>query len=152
MNMIKKFAIALISAASIGLASAGEFKTDFKAAQSEAAKSNKSLLVIFTGSDWCLPCKELHKNVFSKNEFIKGAEKKFVIVELDYPRKKKLPDALKEQNMALAKKYKVAGFPTVLLMDAKGKVFKKVDQGRTAKTPKAYLTSINTSQKARRFR
>ena len=88
----------MISTAAIGIASAGEFKTDFAAAQAEAAESKKSMLVIFTGSDWCPPCKALHKNIFSKEEFVKGAEKDFVIVELDYPRKKEQTDALKKQN------------------------------------------------------
>ncbi|MDB4537429.1 thioredoxin family protein [Akkermansiaceae bacterium] len=148
MNMIKKLAITLISTASIGIASAGDFKTDFEAAKAEAAKTQKAMLVIFTGSDWCPPCKALHKNIFSKEEFVKGAEKDFVIVELDYPRNKEQSAELKKQNIELAKKYKIRGYPTVLLMDAKGKVFKTADRPNTVK---AYLEMLKTSLKARRF-
>ncbi|MDA7881001.1 thioredoxin family protein [Akkermansiaceae bacterium] len=146
--MIKKLAITLISTASIGIASAGDFKTDFEAAKAEAAKTQKAMLVIFTGSDWCPPCKALHKNIFSKEEFVKGAEKDFVIVELDYPRNKEQSAELKKQNIELAKKYKIRGYPTVLLMDAKGKVFKTADRPNTVK---AYLEMLKTSLKARRF-
>jgi len=148
MNMIKKLALTMISTATIGIASAGSFKTDFSAAKAEAAKEKKAMLVIFTGSDWCPPCKALHKNIFSKKEFVKGAEKDFVIVELDYPRKKKQSDALKKQNQELAKKYKIRGYPTVLLMDAKGKVFKTAERPSSVK---AYLEMLKTSLKARRF-
>ena len=148
MTMIKKLAITMISTAVIGIASAGEFKTDFAAAKAEAAESKKSMLVIFTGSDWCPPCKALHKNIFSKEEFVKGAGKDFVIVELDYPRKKEQTDALKKQNKELAKKYKIRGYPTVLLMDAKGKVFKTADRPNSVK---AYLKMLQSSLKARRF-
>ncbi len=149
MKLIKNLAITLISAASISIASAGDFKTDFEAAKSEAAKSNKAMLVIFTGSDWCPPCKALHKNIFAKKDFVKGAEKNFVIVELDFPQKKKQSDAIKKQNKELLKKYKVGGYPTVLLMDSKGKVFKTADRPNTVK---AYLAMLDTSLKALRFR
>ena len=43
--------------------------TNFEEAKAKAAKENKSLLVDFTGSDWCGYCIQLHKNVFSKDAF-----------------------------------------------------------------------------------
>ena len=71
-----------------------------------------------------------------------------MIVELDYPRKKEQTDALKKQNKELAKKYKIRGYPTVLLMDAKGKVFKTADRPNSVK---AYLKMLQSSLKAQRF-
>ena len=41
--------------------------TNFEEAKAKAAKENKSLLVDFTGSDWCGYCIKLHKSVFSKD-------------------------------------------------------------------------------------
>lgn len=124
--------------------------TDFEAAKAQAKKKGKSLLVDFTGSDWCAPCKKLHKEVFSKSSFIKEASKDFILVELDFPRKTKFSAELKAKNEKLAKKYKVRGFPSVLLMDSKGKVFKSTTY--QAGGVKPYLAMIQTSLKAKKFR
>jgi len=40
----------------------------------------------------------------------------------DFPRGKDLPEKLVKQNEDLAGRYEVQGFPTVLLLDSKGKV------------------------------
>jgi hypothetical protein len=60
--------------------------------------------------------------VFSKEAFKTEAPKKFVLVELDYPQMKKLSDELTKQNTELAKRYRIKGYPTILLMEADGKV------------------------------
>lgn len=98
--------------------------TNFEEAKAIALKQGKPLLLDFTGSDWCPPCKALHKNVFSTEEFAKEAAAKYVLVELDFPRTKQLAPELKAQNSELQKKYAITGYPTVLLVDAKtGDVF-----------------------------
>jgi thioredoxin-related protein len=96
------------------------WQTDFEAAKAKAKAENKLLLVDFTGSDWCPYCKKLKGEVFDKDQFKAEAPKHFVLVELDFPRHKEVPDDLKAQNEKLAKQYKIGGFPTVLLLDAAG--------------------------------
>jgi len=59
--------------------------------------------------------------VLSKKEFIDEASKKFVLVELDFPRKKKLPEAQAEANEAASQTYNIEYFPTIVLTDADGK-------------------------------
>jgi protein disulfide-isomerase len=98
------------------------WQTDFAAAKEKAKSENKLILVDFTGSDWCPWCIKLHTEVFDKDEFKTAAPKQFVLVELDFPRKKKLAPALKSQNDKLAKQYKVTGYPTVLVIDPEGQV------------------------------
>ena len=149
MNPFKQIAFALVAAASVSLASAGNFSTDFEAGKAQAKKENKFLLVKFTGSDWCPPCKMLEKEVFSQKDFKSGVEKDFVVVVLDFPKKKALPEAEKKANDAVAKEYKITGFPTVLRMDAGGKVFKKA--GYQPGGVKPYLAMLKTSLKARKF-
>ena len=134
----------------IAAATTEGWTTNFEAAQIQAKKEKKALLVDFTGSDWCPPCKKLHQEVFSKPSFIKEAQKNFILVELDFPRKVKISHDLKKQNESLAKKYKVRGFPTVLLMDANGKVFKTASYQAGGVTP--YLEMIHRSLKAKKFR
>ena len=98
-----------------------KWESDLSTALKRASKEKKMVLVDFNGSDWCHYCKKLKKEVFSKPEFARYAGK-FVLVDLDFPRKKKQDAATKKTNAALAKKYKVSGFPTVLILDARGKV------------------------------
>jgi thiol-disulfide isomerase/thioredoxin len=115
--------LVLLGALSTAFAEA-TWLTNFEEAKAIAVKEGKPLLLDFTGSDWCPPCKLLHKNVFSTEEFAKEAAGKYVLVELDFPRTKQLAPELKAQNSELQKKYAITGYPTVLLVDAKtGEVF-----------------------------
>jgi thiol-disulfide isomerase/thioredoxin len=116
--------------------------TNFEEAKKIAIKEGKPLLLDFTGSDWCPPCKALHKNVFSTEEFSKEAADKYVLVELDFPRTKQLAQELKAQNSELQKKYAVTGYPTVLLVDAKtGDVFGR-SVGFGGWTPRQFLDKL----------
>jgi thiol-disulfide isomerase/thioredoxin len=115
--------------------------TDLDAAKAQGAKDNKPVLVDFTGSDWCPPCKALHKNVFESAEFAAVASK-YVLVELDYPKSKPQAPELKAKNAALSKQFGITGFPTVLLIDAKsGDVFGKT-VGFGGQTAKEYLDKL----------
>ena len=115
--------LVLLGALSTAFAEA-TWLTNFEEAKKVAIKEGKPMLLDFTGSDWCPPCKALHKNVFSTEEFAKEAAGKYVLVELDFPRTKQLAPELKAQNSELQKKYAITGYPTVLLVDAKtGEVF-----------------------------
>lgn len=98
-----------------------KWETDFELAKKRAKEENKSLLIDFTGSDWCGWCIRLNKEVFSKPEFQEYAAKHLIMVELDFPRKKKLPDKLKEQNDKLQEEFKIEGFPTVILLNPRGR-------------------------------
>jgi len=97
MSPLKTIILAIFSVAFPATAQAGDFLTDFDAGKKKAAAEKKCMLVKFTGSDWCLPCKNLDKQVFSKKAFKSEVEKDFVVVVLDYPRTKKLP-AAQSQN------------------------------------------------------
>jgi len=96
------------------------WSVDLDKAFQRAKAENKSVLVEFTGTDWCPPCVTMRKNVFSKKEFVAAASKKFILVELDVP---KGDEALKQKNGPLAEKYKIARFPTVILFTPKGREF-----------------------------
>jgi len=94
---------------------------DYKAALEQAKKDKKMVLLDFTGSDWCGPCISLHDKVLSSPEFAKWAKERFVLVTLDYPSEKKQTDAVKKQNAELKDKYKIQGYPTVILLNAEEK-------------------------------
>jgi thiol:disulfide interchange protein len=107
------------------------WSTDLDKALADAKAGKKSVLVEFTGSDWCPPCIAMRKNVFSTKEFVQAASKNFILVELDFPKADK---ALAEKNKPLAEKYKIEGFPTVILLNSEGKEFNRFFASEFPKT------------------
>lgn len=87
----------------------------------EAAKiskqTNKPILANFTGSDWCGWCKVLDKQVFSTDEFKSWATENVVLLVLDFPRRKKLPQEMQIQNYSLQRAFGVKGYPTIMLFE-----------------------------------
>lgn len=142
--------LALLTVTIAGLAHAGDFHSDYAAAKKEAKSENKPLLVKFTGSDWCPPCKQLDAAIFSKKEFKKSVEKDFVVAVLDFPRNKELPEGQLEANREVAKEFGIRGYPTVLLINQDGKVFKKM-VGYDGSDLETYLKTIKQSLKAQKF-
>jgi thioredoxin-related protein len=123
MKHLKLSLLALLLFPFSALAGGDAWLTDLEEAKKVAKKENKAILIDFTGSDWCHWCIILKKEVFSKEEFLEAAKKDFVLVELDFPRKSEQSPERQKTNKALAKKYEIKGYPTVLLTDATGKVF-----------------------------
>ncbi len=111
------FSTTLLSAPS----NSDNWSTDIQSALKEAKSSGKYVLMDFTGSDWCGWCIKLNKEVFKQDAFIKFAEKNLVLVELDFPKKKKVDPATKKQNEHWMNIFGVKGFPTVMLCDPDGR-------------------------------
>lgn len=123
MKVLKNLAFAAIGAAlvSSGLAKAPDgWITDVDQAIELAKTQDKSVMVEFTGSDWCPPCIMMADKVFSKKEFFEAASKDFILVHLDFPNG---DTSLRDKNEPIAEKYGVEGFPTVILLDSSGKEF-----------------------------
>ncbi|MCI0746498.1 MAG: thioredoxin family protein [Verrucomicrobia subdivision 3 bacterium] len=103
------------------IAGAANWLTDFKAAQEQAKKENKVILVNFTGSDWCGWCIKLKSEVFSQADFDNFAAQNLVLLEIDFPRRKPMSVEAKRANGAFADKYNVMGYPTLHVLDDTGK-------------------------------
>lgn len=144
MKIILRTIALFVTATTLACAGGDAWLTDFDKAKAEAKEKNRPILVDFTGSDWCGWCIKLNKEVFSKEAFKNYAKDNLVLLELDFPRKKKLSDELKKQNEKLSKKYKVKGFPTILLLDAEGKVLART--GYQKGGPDAYVTHLKSLQ------
>ena len=115
------------------------WSTDLEKAFAKAKAEKKAVLVEFTGSDWCPPCIAMRKNVFSKKEFVTAASKKYILVEMDFPKGEK---EIAEKNQPLAEKYKVEGFPTVILFNSAGKEFNRFFASEFPKTDE-FLQHLN---------
>lgn len=104
-----------------------KWETDFATAQSVAKEKNRLILLNFSGSDWCAPCIATKKGYFENDAFVAMAKDNLVLLNADFPRKKKnqLSEEQAKKNDALADKYNKQGnFPLTLLLDANGKVLK----------------------------
>ena len=97
------------------------WQTDPEKAIASAKGTKKLVLMDFTGSDWCSWCVKLNKEVFSQPEFQQYAKENLVLVELDFPRAKPQTAEEKARNDALARKYRVKGFPTIVVLNAEGR-------------------------------
>ncbi|MBZ0201367.1 MAG: thioredoxin family protein [Ignavibacteriaceae bacterium] len=87
-----------------------------------AKAENKTVLVNFTGSDWCQWCKKLSAEVFTQKEFKEFANKNLELVKIDFPRSIQQAPEVINYNKQLAEKYGIQGFPTILLVDKNGNV------------------------------
>ena len=124
---MKLIPVLLISAFLLGHA---PWLTDFNQAKTEAYQKHKMILLNFSGSDWCSPCIQLKKKIFDTDTFIQFADSSLVLVNADFPRKKKNKPSPEQSasNDALAEKYNSSGkFPYTLLLDASGRVVKEWD-------------------------
>ena len=138
----------------LSLSAADGWLTDLDEGIKVAKAEKKAILVDFTGSDWCGWCIRLKKEVFDQKEFA-AVTKDFVLVELDYPQKKKQSAEVKAKNKAWAEKFAIEGFPTILLMDSNGEPFAQT--GYQEGGPVKYLAHLatllkdNTSQGKSKF-
>lgn len=144
------FAVAAVALFCAAATAGSEWFDNFENAKAKAAKEGKDLLLDFTGSDWCGPCIALKSEVFDSKEFAKEGSKHFVMVELDFPKLKELPDSLKKQNEKLREYYRVNSFPTVVLADAKGRPYAKT--GFMPGGPEEYLKNLAELRKQREKR
>lgn len=125
---------------------------DFAKAKEISAKTGKSILMEFTGSDWCPPCKALYAKVLSKDVFKNEAPEKFVLLKLDNPRdKSKQTEEEKAQYKVLSARYGITGVPTMLFVDEKGKPFAKI-VGYGGQEAKAYIDTLVSKLDGRKIR
>lgn len=131
---------AALCAGTLHAATPEGWTSDFEAAKKLAAKENKHMYVLFTGSDWCPYCVKLQKDVLSKNRFKKFAKDNLVLVYIDFPRRSKADDPA--ANEKLAREYKVEGFPTAKVMTPDGKVVTEIVG---APPEKVYLKKLTSA-------
>jgi thioredoxin-related protein len=145
---MKRIAALLLAASLATSLSAAEatWSTDLPAALAQAKKEKKLVLMDFTGSDWCPPCKALHKEVFSTKEFTDYAKDNLVLVEVDFPRVKKQDAPLKKANQALQAKYNIEGYPTVILLNGEGKQLWK-NVGYLPGGPRKFIAEVDKAKK-----
>jgi thioredoxin-related protein len=124
MKKLLSLLCSLVIATHVSLA-AGAWTDNYEKALAQAKSEKKLVLLDFTGSDWCGWCINRDKEVFQKPAFKAFAKDNLVPVTVDFPQGKKLPKHTADQNAKLKEEHQVSGFPTIVLLDAEGKVINK---------------------------
>jgi tetratricopeptide (TPR) repeat protein len=107
-----------------------QWLTNLDAAKAKAAETNKPVLAVFSTS-WCGPCQMMVRDIYPQPEVI-AALNNWVPVYVDG-----------DVYTDLVSQYEVPGFPTFIVMNAKGE-----EQGRFvggAGSPKSFLTRLDTA-------
>ncbi len=85
---------------------------NMESAQELASKSDKNMMLFFTGS-WCVPCRIMKREVFADKEVMKVINSQIVPIMIDIDD----PDA-----QELVKRYNIGGTPITIFTDAQGNV------------------------------
>ena len=88
------------------------FHGSFSEAKAKAAKENK-LIFIDAYTVWCGPCKWMAANTFTDSAVGEFFNKNFVNMKVDME---------KGEGRELARRYRVAAYPTLLFVDSQGAV------------------------------
>ena len=122
-----------------------DWLTDLPKALAQAKSEHKSVFMDFTGSDWCPACIEVHKKVLTTQLFEDYAKTNLVCVIVDFPNSKPQTDELKAANKALADKFHVEGFPTLILLNGDGKELNR-ELGYEGETPKDFIANLEKAK------
>jgi len=119
------------------------WQTNFEEAKKQAQASNKNIILVFSGSDWCAPCIKLDKEIFKSEEFISYSNDHFILLKADFPRKKQnaISEPQQSQNRQLAEIYNKNGFfPFIVTLSPIGKVLGQMSYEKI--TPTEYTHKL----------
>lgn len=115
--MNKKISVFLLFIAAFAFilpqAHAINWKYDLASALKSAKSQNKPIMIDFY-TEWCGWCKKLDSDTYS-NSKVSAAAERFICVKIDA-----------EKEPAIANKYGVAGFPTIIFLNSNGNVISKI--------------------------
>ena len=100
------------------------FEGTFEDAVAKAKKEKKYLFIDFY-ADWCGPCKQMAKKVFTLPEVGEYFNKNFVCCQLN---------AEAPENKTLVQKYKVNALPTLLFLNVKGEILLSINGAKESAT------------------
>ena len=118
--------VATTSGASSVQATGVTWTTSLSSAMATAKKTGKPILVNFSAK-WCVPCEVMEKTTFRDAKVV-AESKKWIMVYIDIDKQEKL-----------ATRYKIAEYPTIMLMNRKGKIVAQAKGIADIKTTSSFL-------------
>ena len=92
---------------------------NYTSAQEKAAKSNKPIILFFTGK-WCVPCRIMKRTVWADQLVAASVNAGFVAVTID------VDDPSVAETLS---RYRVGSTPSTIITDPQGKVLQQKDGG-----------------------
>jgi thioredoxin-related protein len=83
----------------------------------------------------------------STPEFEKYAGDNFVLVELDFPRARVQAPEIVQQNQVLAQQFRIEVFPTVIILDHKGKKIGELVGFDSRAGPQGFIAALEKFRK-----
>jgi len=120
-----KYTMTILVLLAFGNLQAQIWQDSYPRALELAREGERSLMLVFSGSDWCAPCIHMKRKILDSPEFMAYAAENFVLYNADFPKKKQnqLTEELTSMNRSLAEKYNPKGFfPLIVVLDKKGAV------------------------------
>ncbi|NQX84392.1 MAG: thioredoxin family protein [Flavobacteriaceae bacterium] len=112
------------------------WETNVENALQNIKNTDKTVLLYFSGSDWCKPCIQLKTDVFETALFADYANEKLELVNIDFKRDQSdTSKTIITYNESIAERYNPKGyFPFVVVLDSSGTILKQIDgfKGETA--------------------
>lgn len=121
----------------------GKWTMDYDAALQAAREKNLPILLNFTGSDWCVWCIHMDKNVFAQPAWHDYAAKNLFLVTLDFPQNAtRVPPEYAARNARLQRQFSVQGYPTYVVLDSDGKTeLGRLGASRDA-SPQSFISEL----------
>lgn len=110
--------IAFVCWAAVGRAADG-WLTSYNDALAAAERTGRPILTVFTGSDWCLHCRNLEDKVLHTDTFTRWAEDRVVLLMIDLPQQG-ISQEERQARSRVCIKYGVRSFPSTLLIGPDG--------------------------------
>src|SRR5690606_38021205 len=120
-----KYTMTILVLLAFGNLQAQIWQDSYPRALELAREGERSLMLVFSGSDWCAPCIHMQRRSPDRQEFMAYAAENIALYNADFPKKKhtQLTEELTSMNRSLAEKYNPLGFfPLIVVLDKKGAV------------------------------
>ncbi|WP_196889146.1 thioredoxin family protein [Aureivirga sp. CE67] len=124
----------------LGFSQEIKWHTNLEEAAALGKDTDKKVILVFSGSDWCKPCIQLKSEVLESPEFIEKANDKYIFVNIDFKRNQRgVSKETIKYNESIAEKYNSKGaFPYVVVFDKNLNILKKID-GYKGETTEVFL-------------
>jgi len=103
----------------------------------QASADGKPVIIDFF-ADWCIPCKQLDKTLFTAESVVAKA-KTFVALKADLSRENS------DEVKTLRRKYNVLGVPTIILIDPAGNEYKRFTDELVKFTPEEFVAEMTAA-------
>lgn len=111
--------VGLAAVSGVGRAAGTSWLTSYDEAMAAAESSQRPILTVFTGSDWCPHCRTLEDNVLHTEAFARWAENRLVLLMIDLPQQGISAEERRARSRVCIK-YGVRTFPSVLVIGPDG--------------------------------